>query len=174
MLILYGISYELLRLLIIPHFLAVKLWGSCRLWVVALCNLGLFFIMYLRFNLSVAIVCMNQPTQSSIVTGPINRTVDNTSSTLNQTHEVGCGSLFLSAKLNLSYCKLRKSTEGAIDLVCTHFLVFLTPPPFHAYLRLTLKVSTQRLDTPFECYFPHKFTKIKAKILSGNPRVPAR
>ena len=38
----------------------VKLWGSCRLVVVILCNLGLFFIMYLRFNLSVAIVCMTQ------------------------------------------------------------------------------------------------------------------
>ena len=37
-----------------------KLWGSCRLVLVILCNLGLFFVMMLRFNLSVAIVCMTK------------------------------------------------------------------------------------------------------------------
>ena len=38
-----------------------KLWGSCRLVLVILCNLGLFHLMLMRFNISVAIVCMTTP-----------------------------------------------------------------------------------------------------------------
>ena len=41
--------------------------GSCRFTLMILCNLGVFQMMILRFNLSMAIVCMTEKdTQSSI------------------------------------------------------------------------------------------------------------
>ena len=41
--------------------------GSCRFTLTILCNLGVFQMMILRFNLSMAIVCMTDSNQNDII-----------------------------------------------------------------------------------------------------------
>ena len=52
--------------------------GSCRFTLMILCNLGVFQMMILRFNLSMAIVCMTEKEpQSSINTNETDSIEDN-------------------------------------------------------------------------------------------------
>ena len=42
--------------------------GSCRFTLMVLCNFGIFQMMLLRFNLSMAIVCMTKPDDDEDIT----------------------------------------------------------------------------------------------------------
>ena len=59
-----------MKLFFILDFVEVKkpsFFGSCRFTLTILCNLGVFQMMILRFNLSMAIVCMTDSNQNDII-----------------------------------------------------------------------------------------------------------